>query len=111
MKNYEEAWKALETREQAIDTELKQPGISKEYRSFLEAEQRKVKVCKKALAHEFKSDGGRDYEAAKPKDASEDNDKKPPSNELNQSQARQARQGRDHLRELEIRKWAERQRS
>ena len=111
MKNYEEAWKALETREQAIDAELKQPGISKERRSVLEAEKRKVKVCKQALMREFKGDGDRDYEAARPRDASADNDKKSPSNELDQSQARQARQGRDHLRELEIRKWAERQRS
>ena len=45
------------------------------------------------------------------KNETEDNEKKSPSNELDQSQARQARQGRDHLRELEIRKWAERQRS
>lgn len=111
MKNYEEAWKALETRELAIDEELKHPGISMEWRSVLEAEKQKVKVCKRALVREFKGDGGRDYEAAKPREASEDNDKKVTSDELDQSQARQARQGRDHLRELEIRKWAERQRS
>lgn len=110
MKNYEEAWKALETRERAIDAELRQPGISSEWRNALEAEKRKVKVCKLALIRERKSDGDRDYEAAKPKDASKSNEKKSPSNELDQSQQRQARQGTDHLRELEIRKWAERQR-
>ena len=30
MKNYEEAWKALENRERFIDSELRKPGLSAE---------------------------------------------------------------------------------
>ena len=111
MKNYEEAWKALETRERAIDTELKQPGTSSEWRNVLEIEKKKVRILKHKLIHEFKSDGDREYEAAKPRQMSEISERQSSSNELDQSQTRQTNQGKDHLHELEIQKWAERQRT
>lgn len=111
MKNYEEAWKALENRERFIDSELMKPGLSAEKRSLLEAEKRKVGVCKQALIREFKGDGDREYEIAKQPKEAEDNEKKPASNELEQTQKRQARLEKEHLRDLEIRKWAEHQRS
>lgn len=110
MKNYEQAWKALDTRERAIDSELRQPGISKEWRSVLESEKRKVKVCKKALIREAKGDGGRDYETSKIKDTSESHDKKSSTTEADQSQTRQIQHGKNHLRDIEIKKWADRQR-
>lgn len=108
MKDYEKAWNALETREKAIDAELRQPGISREWRSVLEAEKRKVRILKQRLRHEFKSDGGREYEAAKPKETSES--KEPAPNNQDQAQTQQDKQGRDHLRDLEVQKWTQRQR-
>lgn len=109
MKNYEQAWKALENRERFIESELKQPGLSVEKRSLLEAEKRKVGVCKQALIREFKGDGDREYEVAKQPKEAEANETRPETNELEQTQTRQARLEREHLRDLEIRKWAERQ--
>lgn len=111
MKNYEESWKALETRERAIDAELRQPGISSEWRNVLEGERTKVKVLKQKLIKDFKSDGGREYEAGKPEETSAARAGESSSADQDQSQVRQISQGKDHLRELEIRKWTERQRS
>ena len=115
MRNYEEAWRALEIREKAIDDEHKQPNISREWRKTLELEKTKVKILKKQLMKHKNSDGGRDKTDDKripnPQDRSEANEQTHESSnqEQAQAQARQTRQGRDPLRELEIHKWAERQ--
>ena len=116
MKDYEAAWNALETQEKAINEELQQPGISPEKRSMLEAEKRKVEICKKELIHEFKDEGGqRDIteenkytNAQKP---SETNERNTESNDLEQLQKRQIEQAKEHQRDLIIRKYQERQRS
>ena len=117
MRNYEEAWRALEIQEKAIDDKLKQPNITRECRENLELEKTKVKILKKQLMKHKNSDGGRDKTDDKripnSQEMSNANEQAHESNnqEQAQAQARQIRQGRDHLRELEIQKWAERQRS
>jgi hypothetical protein len=111
MKDYETAWKILDNREKTIDEELRQPGLSTERRRSLEAEKQKVKTCKTKLIQEFKSDGDREKEAGKqPVKTSEETEKKTDSNNLEQVQKRQWEQEREHVRDLEIQKWAEHQR-
>lgn len=114
--NIETAWKALQTRERAIDAELRKPGISSTWREQLEIEKKKVEIAKRQLIRKGTDGGGQrdrteENRLAPNNKSSEADEKKVDSNDLRQSQIRQARQGRDHLRELEIQKWADRQRS
>lgn len=111
MKNYEAAWKALDDQERAIDARMRQPNLSRDELASLEIKKRKIRICKQALIREFKSDGGRDYEAAKPRESQAENEARPATDDRGQTQARQADLGKDHLRELEIMEWAQRQRS
>ena len=114
--NIETAWRALQTRERAIDAELRKPGVSQEWRERLEIEKKKVEIEKRQLIRKGTDGGGQrdrteENRLVPNSKSSELDEKKVDSNDLRQSQIRQARQGRDHLRELEIQKWAERQRS
>ena len=115
MMDYEAAWKTLENRERAINEELRQPGISAERRNFLEAEKRKVDICKRKLIEARKSDGGRDRTEDRgvaniQKDSSEANENKQDENNLEQVQQRQIKQAREHQRDLINQKHMERQR-
>lgn len=112
MKNYEATWKALDDQERAIDAKMRQPNLSRDELASLEIKKRKIGICKQALIREFKGEGGggQNYVAAKPKESQAENEVRLATDDHGQAQARQANLGRDHLRELEIMKWVQRQR-